>query len=324
MIVGNEIVLKMIRSSIKRNEFSHSYIIEGEKGLGKSIMAEYFAKGIQCEGENKPCNKCTPCKTINSKNNVDIFYINPSKGKKTIGVENIREGVIQNLAIKPYRNKYKIYIIDRCETMTIMAQNMLLKSIEEPPRHSIFFLMTRNSSSFLETIKSRCVTLKCKEVSDEQVENYLIEEKGIEKNVSKEMSMIGRGNIGVSIDSYEDNELKEEVEDIIDTFISLKNKNLVEVFGLGKKFKEYDKDIQMLLDVIIVFYRDVIVYKRTADIRHVIQKGRIEKIKEESEKWTIKNLVKKVENIMVCKRRLKNNCNFGLTIEMMLLKMKEK
>lgn len=322
MIKGNERLKKIIKNSVVNKKYSHAYIIDGEEGLGKSLITNYFAKAIQCkENKDQPCNICKSCKSFNSKNNIDVFYISPTK--KTLGVEVLREKVIKNLLATPYENKYKIYIIDRCEKMTVMAQNLILKSIEEPPSHTIFFLMNRNSDSFLDTVKSRCITLKCKEVSKDEVISYLIN-IGVEKNKALEVANLSEGNIGTSLKILKDEELQNERDEVITIIVSLDKINMIETFRVAKLFKEFNTDIQKILDFIIFFYRDIIIYKKTKLDKYIIQKDKEEIIKEEAEKFTLKNLYQKVDSIITGKRQLNNNCNPSLTIELMLLKIKEK
>ncbi len=321
MIVGNKLVLNIINKSIKNKTFAHSYVISGDYGLGKKTIADYFAKSVLCES-NPPCNSCRTCLSINNKNNSDIVYINPSK--KSLGVDDIRDGVIQKLHLKPYEHKYKIFIINKCETMSIQAQNSLLKSIEEPPSYAIFLLLTENINNFLSTILSRCITLKMKPVSTNDVYNYLINNNDIEDNSAKFLSYYSEGNIGVAKDLLIDDTFKENRNKVIDYVLSINNLNLVEILKLVKNFDQFKDNIQKILNILVSFYRDVIVFKQTNEKRFISNQDKVIEINNQCKLYNISNLYKKLNAVINAKTQLSKNANFNLTIEVMLLKIKEK
>ena len=116
----------------------------------------------------EPCMECHSCKQAMTKNQPDIIYVRHEK-PNTISVDDIRTQVNNDIVIKPYSSRYKIYIIDEAEKMNEQAQNALLKTIEEPPAYAILILLTTNAAAFLPTILSRCVTLNIKAVPDEKI-----------------------------------------------------------------------------------------------------------------------------------------------------------
>ncbi|MBD9220244.1 MAG: DNA polymerase III subunit delta, partial [Clostridiales bacterium] len=135
-IIGNEQIIKSIRCVLKNKMISHAYIIAGEEGGGKKILANAFAKTLLCEnGGDEPCDNCISCRTFDGGNNPDIIYVHPVK-TKGISVDDIREQVTSTVNIKPYNHRYKIYIMPNADTMTQQAQNALLKTLEEPPEYA--------------------------------------------------------------------------------------------------------------------------------------------------------------------------------------------
>ncbi len=323
MIVGNELILNIINKSVKNKNFSHSYIISGDYGLGKKTIANYFAKSILCES-TPPCNSCQTCTSIDNKNNSDILYITLKNNKKSLGVNDIRNEVIQKLHLKPYKYDYKIFIIDKCDTMTIEAQNSLLKSIEEPPPYAIFFLLTENINNFLSTILSRCITLNVKGVTSSCVYNYLINNSDIDSGKAKFLSSYSEGNIGVALDLIQDNTFSENRDKIIDYIVSLEKLDLIETLKLVKSFDVFKLDIERYLNILISFYRDIIVFKETNKESFIMNQDKINLIKKQSMLYTKKNLYKKIEALLNTKKQLNRNSNYNLTIEVLLLKIKEK
>ena len=158
-IVGHEQIIEHLKNAISMEKVSHAYIINGPKESGKMMIAEAFARALQCEqGDPKGCGTCKSCKQAEDHNQPDIIYVYHDKDN-TISVDDVRKQINGDMAIKPYSSKYKIYIVDEAEKMNMAAQNALLKTIEEPPSYGIIILLTTNADSFLQTILSRCIVL---------------------------------------------------------------------------------------------------------------------------------------------------------------------
>ena len=132
-IVGHEEIIQHLQNAIRLGKVSHAYILSGETGSGKKTLANTFAMTLQCEQKSTdPCLECRSCKKAASRNHPDIIYITHEK-PNSIGIEDIRTQLIEDVQIKPYCSSYKIYIVDEAEKLTLQAQNALLKTIEEPP-----------------------------------------------------------------------------------------------------------------------------------------------------------------------------------------------
>ena len=158
-IYGHNDIKEHLQKCIELKKVSHAYIFNGGLGAGKKTIAALFAKALQCEeGKAQPCGKCHSCIQADSKNQPDIIWVEHEK-VGSIGVDDIREQLIGDIQIKPYHSRYKIYIIDEAEKLTVQAQNTLLKTIEEPPEYGIIILLTTNADIFLQTVLSRCVRI---------------------------------------------------------------------------------------------------------------------------------------------------------------------
>ena len=125
-IIGHEEITRHLQNAMKTGKVSHSYIFTGRPGSGKKLLATTYAMTLQCEaGGTEPCQKCDSCKKALGKNHPDIIMVNHEK-PGTISIDEIREQVIHDVAIKPYSSPHKIYIIPDAEMMTVQAQNALL------------------------------------------------------------------------------------------------------------------------------------------------------------------------------------------------------
>ena len=128
-VIGHEQVIAHLQNAIRMDKVSHAYLISGEEGSGKKLLADIFAATLLCEEQKvEPCGNCKSCMQVQSGNQPDVIYV--THEKMTIGVDDIRTQVNQDIGIKPYQGKYKIYIIEDADKMTEAAQNALLKTIE--------------------------------------------------------------------------------------------------------------------------------------------------------------------------------------------------
>ena len=139
-VVGRKDLVSYIQKAITQNQISHAYILNGERGSGKKMFAQLFAMRLQCErGGAEPCNECHSCRQALSGNHPDIIRVVHEK-PNTISVDEVRVQINNDIMIRPYNGKYKIYIVPDADMMTPQAQNALLKTIEEPPEYAVIFL----------------------------------------------------------------------------------------------------------------------------------------------------------------------------------------
>lgn len=132
-VLGQEHIVKVLKGAIKLGNISHSYLLHGSRGTGKTTIARIIAKELNTSPE-------------------DIFEIDAASNRGIDDIRELREGV----STLPFNSKYKIYIIDEVHMLTKEAWNALLKTLEEPPAHVIFILATTELEKVPETIVSRC------------------------------------------------------------------------------------------------------------------------------------------------------------------------
>ncbi len=175
-VLGHEQTIAHMKKAIELGKVSHAYIINGEKGSGKKLLAGIFAQTLQCQEKGtEPCMHCQSCLQAQSMNQPDIIRVTHEK-PNTISVEDIRGQLNGDIQIKPYSSPYKIYIVDEAEKLSPQAQNALLKTIEEPPAYAVILLLTANTGMLLPTILSRCVVLDFKPVPSDKIKKYLMED----------------------------------------------------------------------------------------------------------------------------------------------------
>ena len=322
-IIGQEQLKEHLQNAISMNKVSHAYIINGERSSGKEFVAKIFAMTLQCEKQGtEPCGECHSCKQAMSQNHPDIIFVSHEK-PNTIGVEDICNQINNDIVIKPYSGPRKIYIMNEGEKMTVQAQNALLKTLEEPPEYAVILILTANVDAFLPTILSRCVVLNMKPVADELVKKYLMSELHVPDYKANICVAFARGNIGKAkllASSEEFEKVKEEAITLVKYINDMETNEIVKAI---KKISEYKLDVNDYLDILSVWYRDVLLYKATRDINSLIFRDELQQITRVADRSTYEGIENIVNALEQAKRRLQANVNFDLTMELLLLTIQE-
>ncbi len=166
-VIGQEIIIKILKNTIKRGEILHGYLFAGERGTGKTTVARIFAKTINClqplDGE--ACDHCVICDLWNKNKFLDMIEIDAASHRKIDDIRNLQE----HIGFRPLQGRYKVFIIDEAHMLTDEAFNALLKTLEEPPKHVVFILATTEPSKIPPTILSRLQRLDFKRISYPQI-----------------------------------------------------------------------------------------------------------------------------------------------------------
>lgn len=322
-VVGHRDIIQYIQDAVEQNKVSHAYILNGQRGSGKKMLARLFAMTLQCEsGKSEPCGQCHSCIQTKSGNQPDIITVKHEK-PASISVDDIREQLNGDIMIKPYSSPYKIYIIPEADLLTVQAQNALLKTIEEPPEYAVIFLLTENADSLLPTIRSRCVMLKLRNIKDQLVKKYLMEQLQIPDYQADLCAAFAQGNIGRAIMLAKSEHFNEIKEEAIQLLKYIDEMELSEIVTAIKEISKYKLEVTDYLDIITIWYRDILIYKATKEIGNLVFGDQLKYIKEKASKSSYEGIEIILESIEKAKTRLKANVNFDLVMELLLLTIKE-
>ena len=322
-IYGQPQIVEHFKNALSTGKISHAYMINGERSSGKEFIARVFAQALQCEaGGIEPCNECHSCRQANSGNQPDIIKVMHEK-PATIGVEDIRVGINDNILIKPYASKYKIYIINEAEKMTVQAQNALLKTLEEPPEYAVIMLLTSNLEAMLPTILSRCVVLNMKPVPDDLIKSYLMRELQIPDYKADVCTAFAQGNLGKAKALAASEEFDNIKTEAVSLLRYIREMEITDIVSAINKIKDYKIDINDYLDILSVWYRDVLLFKATNDANHLIFKDEIQYIKNVANQSAYEGIEVILEALEKAKARLRANVSFEMTMELLLLTIKE-
>lgn len=322
-VVGHRDIIQYIQDAVQQNKVSHAYILNGQRGSGKKMLAKLFAMTLQCESnKSDPCGECRSCIQANNGNQPDIITVKHEK-PASISVDDIRTQVNGDIMIKPYSSPYKVYIIPDADLLTVQAQNALLKTIEEPPEYAVILLLTENADSLLPTIRSRCVMLKLRNIKDKLVKKYLMEQLQVPDYQAELCAAFAQGNIGRAMMLAKSEHFNEIKEEAIQLLKYINEMELHEIVSAIKEINKYKLEVADYLDIITIWYRDVLLYKATADVDGLVFSDQLKYIKERASKSSYEGIENILDAIEKAKSRIKANVNFDLLMELLLLTIKE-
>lgn len=303
-IIGHKNILDNFKRRVESDEISHAHIIVGEDGIGKSNLANKFARSILGKSEDKDY--------------IDI--INYRCKKSSFGVDDIRE-IVEEINKKPFEGDKKVIIIYDGNKLTVQAQNALLKTIEEPPKGVFIILLCESLELILDTIKSRCQIYKLSPLTKNEIRLYIdnINDNGISEDEINVAIAYSEGIPGKAEAFLRDSLLKELRNTLVDLLFLLTKGNTRELLDFESKLVTYKDKKEDILNILASFIRDIIIYKEIDEVTGLINGDKIESIKKIAIEMSYKKLNNIIDKIGEARKSLQSNSNFQLTIRVMLI-----
>ncbi|UTR12424.1 DNA polymerase III subunit delta' [Evansella sp. LMS18] len=315
-------VVKMLVNSLKKDRLAHAYLFEGPRGCGKKETAKVLAKSFFCTAANgpDPCLNCPDCKRIESGNHPDVHFIE-AEGQ-SIKVDQIRH-LKKEFSFRGVESSKKVYIVDDAEKMTPGAANSILKFLEEPDGEALAVLMTTQFHRILKTIVSRSQVLTFAPLSPERLVGKLVEE-GISETDARTVSQITY-DLEEGIQLCGENwiaQARNKVIQLIDEVSMRPKYAFLTLQEVWMPFFKEKKDMQLGLDLFLIWYRDVLRMQvdQTDLIVYTDQK---DKLQEQALKLSQRKLGANLQAVMDAKRKLDANTAPQLLMEQLLLRLQE-
>jgi DNA polymerase III subunit delta' len=216
----------VLQSALTRDRLASAYLFVGPPGVGKNLTAMEFVKALNCEGgDGNSCDECAPCRLIESGEFPDLYAPDKQgrrivKGNSGERGKNTLVNIISRLHYPAVMGRAKVMLLDPADALTPEAGNMLLKTLEEPPRNTHFVLITTLESSVLPTIVSRCQRLRFPPLSAEDVARFLVSQRAIPEDLAQSLAAASEGSIARALDLNAGKVLEQRLE-IVDFLLAL-------------------------------------------------------------------------------------------------------
>ncbi|MDU7164103.1 MAG: DNA polymerase III subunit gamma/tau [Anaerococcus vaginalis] len=339
-VLGQDRVVNVLKNQVKSGQISHAYLFAGERGCGKTTCAKIFAKAINCLNpiDSSPCGECENCKSIEEESTMDVVEMDAASNRRIDDIRNLKETVVY----PPNNLKYKVYIIDEAHMITREAFNALLKIMEEPPSHLVFILATTEIEKIPKTILSRVQKFEFNKIGREDIikqidiilsdRNISMQDEAKELIVKKAKGAM-RDALSIldqvlSIEkeyfSIEDVENIlglvdfESLDKLVDNIISYNQKESLDILF---KLRENDKDDKDILDGLVGYFRDIMVYKTSLNEKYIENSDYLALIKEKTKNISSDRVVSFLEILNDYSNRMKNSENSSFLMEMAILRL---
>ena len=307
-VIAQEHITRTLINQINTNRVTHAYLFTGSRGTGKTTCARIFARAVNCTNNKNgsPCGECAVCKALGA-NSIDIIELDAASNN---GVDQVRE-IVENVQYPPVSGKYKVYIIDEVHMLTTSAFNALLKTLEEPPAHSIFILATTEVHKLPATVLSRCMRFDFHLVGQPTLKNYLKSVYKTEGVVASDdaLELIATSAEGSVRDmlsiadrclNFSSNLTYEEVLSVLgasgkektrELFTAIARCDIGAILSVIDQTVSAGKSVSLIAKDLCSYARDLLVLKTANGVGVVGSKDELEKMKVEAESYTPQQLV---------------------------------
>lgn len=309
------------------NRIAHAYLFYGEEGIGKRLIAVRFAQSLSCDTGWKDegpdaCLVCRSCLHIEAHTHPDFLLIEPDQEQTNpqIKIEQIRD-LEQQIVYRPLIGRFKIFIIDEADRMTLGAANALLKTLEEPPPHSVFILVTSRPFGLPTTIRSRCQNLRFVPPARTQVEAALILKREIPPADARLLAMITHARIGQAFRT-DLKTVRTRQEEFRVLFSRTALQSVAKLLTTAEALHKADR-VPEALEWIGQWIRDLLLVRIGADRDLLLDLGRLPELTEAAQSIRPEALLDLLAEIEQIERAATRNINLQLALETLLLRIRE-
>lgn len=306
-IKGQDKTIEFLKSYIRQSRLGGGYLFTGPKDIGKKLVARTLAKAVNCEEKGlDSCDRCNSCLRIDKNEHPDFHLIDINEISDAIKIEYIRQ-LQREINLKPYEARFKVFIIDHAENLTAEAQNAVLKTLEEPPQHSLIILIASNPKFLFKTIISRCQIFKFNSLPRLRLEQILKENYQLDNNLAHFLAYFSEGRIGEAI-ILKDTDILREKNRIIDQFVSLRKS------ALGNLVLQNRQELRGCLNILSGWFRDLYLIKTGMPHSELINIDRKNELLNFMQRYSFSDLDEIINSISDSLSYLEQNVNIKLLL----------
>ncbi len=322
-ILGHQRPITLLQRAIKNEKVVNSYLFLGTEGIGKKLVALQFAKALNCLGEEAErgdaCNHCSSCKKIDHGLHPDVLLIEPEG--QNIKADQVRQ-LQRGLAYRPYEGRRRVCILTAADRMAPNMSNILLKTLEEPPLHTIIILLANHSAFILPTILSRCQLIRFNPLPTSLVSKWLTEAKGLRAEEARLLASLSEGSPGKAL------EIQEEIrqiprEELLKEWMGSKSLSPEKIGNWVGSLPTERENLLLILEVSKTLLRDLVMMKALKKEPDLIHSDLLPLMESVATNWSLSSLLKRVELLNETALAIRANANTSLALEAMMLSWAE-
>ncbi len=321
-VLGHSRTITLLRRAITNEKVVNSYLFLGSEGIGKKYVALQFAKALNCLGEGEggdACDHCISCKKIDHGLHPDVLVIEPEG--QYIRVDQVRQ-LQKELAYRPYEGKRRVCVLTAADRMAPHIPNTLLKTLEEPPLHTVIILLANNPRFILPTILSRCQPVRFNPLAIPLVSKWLMEGKGFDQAEAHLLATLSEGSPGKAL------EIQEEIrqiprEALLKDWAGMKSLSFERIGNWVESLPSQRDNLVLILEVTKTLLRDLVMVKTLKKGANLIHSDLLQVLESMAMTWSLPSLLKRMETLHQTTLAIKANANTGLALEAMMLSWAE-
>ncbi|MFN3286150.1 MAG: DNA polymerase III subunit gamma/tau [bacterium] len=341
-VVGQEPVTRTLRGALATGRISHAYLFSGHRGTGKTTTARILAKALNCEQgpTPDPCNRCAACRAIAEGSSLDVIELDAASNR---GIDEIRE-IRERVRLAPAASRYKVYILDEAHMLTTEAENALLKTLEEPPPHVVFVLVTTEPHRLPTTILSRCQRFEFRRIPTALVVERLsriAQEEGLQITPGA-LHLIARSADGALRDAESVlDQLASSVEgpiqeadvvrllglledELVDAVTeAVQKSDAAAALRLAARVAESGRDPRAVLRRLVSHFRDLLLLRTSPDLRDLVDApgDRVARLAQQAQSFPPEELLRAISVLAAAESEARWTTQPRLSLELALLRL---
>jgi len=326
-ITGHERPITLLKAALKQARLAHAYLFHGEANIGKFLAATRFAQTLNCEhaesiDDQDCCGHCRACIQIAARTHPDYFVIEPDRelAVPQIKIEQVRE-ITQQIIYRPLMGERKICLIDDADRLTVGAANALLKTLEEPPGHGLFILISSRPQALPITIRSRCQSLRFAPPAQTQVEAAIILKRELPPAESRFLALVTEGRIGEAL-TLEVANVRAQQRECLDLVAPNTLKSISAILTMAESLAKADRGAE-ILTWLNRWIRDLVIVITGGDQKHLLHLDQLDQLRQYAQHTDLEALLDLLNDIERTEQQATRHLNLHMALENILLRLRE-
>ena len=322
-VLGHSKPIEFLKRAMKQDTLAHSYLFWGNEGIGKKWAAVQFAKTLNClQGgpeQGDACDQCISCKKIDHGLHPDVTVLEPEN--QTLKVDQVRQ-MQRDLVYRPYEGQRRVCILAASDRMAPNMANVLLKTLEEPPLHTVIILLANNTRLLLPTILSRCQPIHFNPLPIPLVSQWLMKQRGLDEREAHLLASLSEGSPGKAL------EIQEELHhiprrELLKEWVGLKTLPFEKMESWIQSLSLHRENLLLIIEVAKTLLRDLIMIKTLNDGSKLIHSDLLQEMEIMAKAWSLSSLLNRIEALHQTMIAIMSNANMPLALEAMMLSWAE-